>query len=227
MTKRVAHSKSEYKRVKAQGGEIDPPPTGVMADHAALQRLAEQATPGPWRLAGVDKFNSDGECERVIDAPSNSIVATVPTGEFEIEDVLDGTVAQHDAAYIAAVYPQVVLALLADVARLTKEVTRHTLGTDETTLAFHRDMALRFAEDRDAQKHRVRELTADVARLREENETLKAALDALRETSMDLADDKNSACASRDSAIDELQHAEADLAQAEETIARLRGGAPR
>ncbi len=110
-------------------------------DHAALQRLAEQATPGPWRLAGVDKFNSDGECERVIDAPSNAIVATVPTGEFEIEDVLDGTVAQHDAAYIAAVYPQVVLALLADVARLRaeNERLRHAL---EPTSPFRDDLGV-------------------------------------------------------------------------------------
>lgn len=61
----------------------------------------------------------------------------------------------------------------ADRAALQKEIedaqasaTRAwAAATDETVVGFHRDMALRFSEDRDVQKHRARKAEAEVAAL--------------------------------------------------------------
>jgi len=73
-------------------------------DIKRLKRLAEQATPGPWRVNM--KGHSYHEVARVNDleiAPPNSV------------DLSHWTV---DAAYIAAASPDVVLALLGEVDKL-------------------------------------------------------------------------------------------------------------
>ena len=76
-------------------------------DIKRLRRLAEQATPGPWRVNM--KGHSYHEVARVNDleiAPPNSV------------DLSHWTV---DAAYIAAASPDVVLALLDEIERLRRD----------------------------------------------------------------------------------------------------------
>ena len=73
-------------------------------DIKRLKRLAEQATPGPWRVNM--KGHSYHEVARVNDleiAPPNSV------------ELAHSTI---DAAYIAAASPDVVLALLDEIERL-------------------------------------------------------------------------------------------------------------
>lgn len=78
-----------------------------MTDTTTLRRLAEAATPGPWH----DKMH-----------------CTVNSGHPHFEVVAD-TEMDHErmtenAAYIAAVHPAAVLALLDEVERLRAEVAR-------------------------------------------------------------------------------------------------------
>ena len=107
-------------------------------DIKRLKRLAEQATPGPWRVNM--KGHSYHEVARVNDleiAPPNSV------------DLSHWTV---DAAYIAAVSPDVVLALLSDVERLTllsRESTAwHEISRREAAMLRRQRDALRAILDR-------------------------------------------------------------------------------
>ncbi len=86
-------------------------------DYADLERLAQAATPGPWAWQESEWFcptECDGEhhgenCER--QSAANLSVFKVDMGDYQ-------GIADNDAAYIAAASPEVVLALLADNARL-------------------------------------------------------------------------------------------------------------
>lgn len=86
-------------------------------DIKRLKRLAEQATPGPWRVNM--KGHSYHEVARVNDleiAPPNSV------------DLSHWTV---DAAYIAAASPDVVLALLGEVDKLRAALATRGGGNAE------------------------------------------------------------------------------------------------
>lgn len=94
-------------------------------DIKRLKRLAEQATPGPWRVNM--KGHSYHEVARVNDleiAPPNSV------------DLSHWTV---DAAYIAAASPDVVLALLREIERLRAALTEANAQTER----FEREWYLR------------------------------------------------------------------------------------
>ena len=93
-------------------------------DLTQLKKLAEAATPGPWKMAGtVDKpwpVISSHDHERGYQIHSMAHVKDI------YPDVWPHMFEKYcrDAAYIAAVHPGVVLALLEDVARLREENER-------------------------------------------------------------------------------------------------------
>ena len=85
-------------------------------DIKRLKRLAEQATPGPWRVNM--KGHSYHEVARVNDleiAPPNSV------------ELSHWTI---DAAYIAAMSPSVTLALLREIGRLRADAARYAYLRD-------------------------------------------------------------------------------------------------
>lgn len=109
-------------------------------DIKRLKRLAEQATPGPWRVNM--KGHSYHEVARVNDleiAPPNSV------------DLSHWTV---DAAYIAAASPDVVLALLDEIERLRAALTKANAQAER----FEREWYLRGDE--------IEQLRADAERYR-------------------------------------------------------------
>ena len=67
---------------------------------ADLRRLAEQATPGPWRVAGESQTGW-----KIDDGDHGDVTATYCHG-------CGGIYTEADAAYIAAANPQAILALL-------------------------------------------------------------------------------------------------------------------
>ncbi|SFB19566.1 ead/Ea22-like family protein [Azotobacter beijerinckii] len=80
-----------------------------MADWSELKRLAEAATPGPWRIGKANRDESD---IRIHGAGDGSIVADV------CSDVWDD--ADANAEFIAAANPAVVLALIAENEKLVE-----------------------------------------------------------------------------------------------------------
>ena len=75
-----------------------------MTDPTELRRLAEAATPGPWRTSKAD--------DTAIMSFDNDVAHTVGIYEVEAETM------EADAAYIAAANPAAILALLDRLARV-------------------------------------------------------------------------------------------------------------
>ena len=78
-----------------------------MTDYSELKRLAEAATPGPWALDGIARVAGDQGAH-----PNNIAFTAV----FD-----DMPRSAHNAAYIAAANPAVILAILAELDALRVE----------------------------------------------------------------------------------------------------------
>ncbi|MCD2910693.1 ead/Ea22-like family protein [Pseudomonas aeruginosa] len=126
-----------------------------MTDHAELRRLAEAATPGPWRVQtgcswrriGTD--SGDGDVLRPCTHPHDGWPDIVAPAE--------------NLKYIASANPKTILALLDQIDGLSDELsacTEHPGGC-----GYWREAAKRRAEERD--------------RLRAQNEALRGALQAV------------------------------------------------
>jgi hypothetical protein len=74
-------------------------------DRARLRQLAEAATPGPWYYDGRDIFTTQTRVDSI--ASGHRLVIPLPETWHESQ-----AVNKADATYIAAVSPDVVLALL-------------------------------------------------------------------------------------------------------------------
>lgn len=96
------------------------PPTPP--DVVALERLAREATPGPWHACLSDRYGPDVPPSRAVvafetpDGGKRGLFTEVPWPDGE---PVPRKSADADAAYIAAAHPQAVLALIAGTARLT------------------------------------------------------------------------------------------------------------
>ena len=103
-----------------------------------LRDLAQAATPGPWRV------EAQGHAAQEVARVNNLEVA--PPDHVELAHCAD------DAAYIAAVSPDVVLALLSDVERLTllsrKSTVWHELSRREAAMLRRQRDELRAILDR-------------------------------------------------------------------------------
>lgn len=106
---------------------------------AEIRALAEKATPGPWIRAGVRHKIGQESCFAV--GPDVNPIAFLPIGSQQRDRF--HAEAFKDAAYIAALDPQTVLALLAshealraEVERLREEnaVARNTNGSQQNEL---------------------------------------------------------------------------------------------
>lgn len=83
-------------------------------DIEELKRLAEAATPGPWNKhyeGGGDHVVMRGECE-----------VAVCSGPSPFSDTDDYENTAENAAYIAAVNPQAILALIEEIEDLRRQV---------------------------------------------------------------------------------------------------------
>ena len=78
-------------------------------DREALRRLAEKATPGPWE--GTDGFGGTWVTDSGGGIPGGLSGAVHPS-TAKMPGVVLGNVSDYDAMYIAAINPQVILALL-------------------------------------------------------------------------------------------------------------------
>lgn len=90
-----------------------------------IRELAQKATPGPWKVSG--KFT----CQVVVDyQPQKGRAGGYGSGDDFVCFLNDGENGTYNdekeqtntAAYIAAVYPGVVLAMCEEIARLRKQV---------------------------------------------------------------------------------------------------------
>lgn len=103
-----------------------------------LRALARAATPGPWRV------EAQGHAEQDVARVNNLEVA--PPDSVELAHCAD------DAAYIAAVSPDVVLGLIAEVERLRlllrKSTAWHELSRREVAMLRRQRDALRAILDR-------------------------------------------------------------------------------
>ena len=103
---------------------MNAPTTQETADHAELARLAEAATPGPWKSI-IDDTGGERSGWPLCIVPENgddrSVVRTGGMWPYE----WDAKVSQHEAvstaAFIAAANPATVLALLSEIAALRGE----------------------------------------------------------------------------------------------------------
>ena len=98
-------------------------------DHAELARLAEEATPGPWKgrqpaySEGATYIESELPCINGLSAWFS--VALVPTPSPEELGYSDGAIdSDANAAFIAAANPATVLALLAENAALRGDLAK-------------------------------------------------------------------------------------------------------
>ena len=79
-----------------------------MTDYSELKRLAEAATPGPWRWLRFDEDEGAYHSLRdEVDAPVVSAFGVHTEGRIETDD--------SNAAYIVAASPSVILAILAEL----------------------------------------------------------------------------------------------------------------
>ena len=143
-----------------------------------LRALAQAATPGPWRV------EAQGHAPQQVARVNNLEVA--PPDSVELAHCAT------DAAYIAAVSPDVVLGLIAEVERL-RLISRKSTGWHEVaTLRRQRDLLLdmlvrsgvRYADiaraiDRDARDARAEAITT-LASEREANAILTSEVERLR-----------------------------------------------
>ena len=104
---------------------------------AEIRALAEKATPGPWIRAGVRHKIGQESCFAV--GPDVNPIAFLPIGSQQRDRF--HAEAFKDAAYIAALDPQTVLALLASHAALVAEVE------------VMRDMVKPLVDDNDKLRH--------------------------------------------------------------------------
>jgi len=98
------------------------------AEPNQLRDLAKAATPGPWRV------EAQGHAPHEVARVNNLEVA--PPDSVELAHCAD------DAAYIAAVSPDVVIALLAEVDRLRLLLRESTAWHEVATLRRQRDVLL-------------------------------------------------------------------------------------
>lgn len=92
-------------------------PVGTPVDLDALERLAKEATPGPWMPDGEDFWTVQGGLNM-------GLVAQIGNPAYPC------TADEPNARYIAALSPDVVLSLVGEVRRL-----RHYVGASETLAA--------------------------------------------------------------------------------------------
>jgi len=140
-------------------------------DIKRLRRLAEQATPGPWRVNM--KGHSYHEVARVND------LEVAPPDSVELAHCAD------DAAYIAAVSPDVVLGLIDEVLTSRRRIGALTTLTDAQTArlqSYMNDGAKRaeaintLASEREANAL----LTDEIERLRADRDDVRAELTNLQ-----------------------------------------------
>lgn len=94
-----------------------------MGNWDELKRLAEKATSGPWRAIDYGSYDGSEECWYV----------ETSAGPADIFDCMDGTIEPNhwnpargkaDMQFIAAANPAAILALIAEVECLRKELGR-------------------------------------------------------------------------------------------------------
>jgi len=110
-----------------------------MTTYAALRALAEKATPGPWVESGRDVDHDRTVAEGRNPGDGCGLGCEV---EGPPEAWLRGQFALHaDAAYIAAVDPATILALLDDLDAAQARIAEleASLGTDEHIVTFSED----------------------------------------------------------------------------------------
>lgn len=133
---------------------------------AEIEALAKKATPGPWEADSMKSEGSYGigdetyegfNAFRVTDEKGNAICDTLNSdmGEVHVEyDEDDATawdeIGRRNAAYIAALDPQTVLALLASHAALAAEVERlrRELAFSEQTSAARNQRICQLLEEK-------------------------------------------------------------------------------
>ena len=86
---------------------------------AAIEALANAATPGPWESDGYDAVEATGPHGRVsvLEMPKDWCQGSEETGSYSI-----ATGSGADLAYAAAMHPPTTLALIAEIRRLRREM---------------------------------------------------------------------------------------------------------
>lgn len=82
-----------------------------MTDHDKLRALAEEATPGPWE--SEECFSPSCWCKWISCAPDKGMGGSIAS---------PASIGRDDADYIAATSPDVVIALLDEIAALKKRI---------------------------------------------------------------------------------------------------------
>jgi hypothetical protein len=99
-----------------------------MTDSAELKRVAEAATPGPYRVVDNRDMNGAWWIEAPHPEGFHVSIAEVRSGCEEAQDI--GS-AKRDAAFIAACDPTTILALIAERDRLREALAETRLLVDE------------------------------------------------------------------------------------------------
>lgn len=131
---------------------------------AELRRLAEAATPGPWRECGADRGGC--ACGQVWSIASDCPVAVVWQGDEVVGEPGEG--AEANASFIAKANPAAVLSLLDESDRLEND-NRSKNGSMKA-----------FGEQIAKLQRAVKNRDKLLAKSKEENEQLRAEVEALR-----------------------------------------------
>lgn len=132
-----------------------------MDKYAALEAAAMAATPGPW----VADENWNGEGSSIVDS-RGEVVADDGSARGEYGERLNA----HNAAYIAAANPAVILALLADLRMLQQrnlELTRETAAATAARRMGPRPPSKPWTDEMRAEHRKRKRLDAELAKMYE------------------------------------------------------------
>lgn len=151
-----------------------------MSDYSELKRLAEAATPGPYRQCGADSESKSCTCGQIWSTATDELVAFVHDGDEMIRAPAAGQSA--NAQFFAAANPAAVLAMIAENedARRTGAFWKDEKICADAVISQFKAEIDRWKNIAANQKDRTEVAIEMAAAYREERDQLKAENERLR-----------------------------------------------